>query len=721
MQVRLLGPVDVVVEGASRPVPGVRRQALLAVLALRCGEIVDADRLIDLVWGPAAPAANTLQTHVSHLRRTFGIPIVARPPGYVLELGPEGTDVLVAERLIRHAQHAISPTERAQQLQAGLALWRDRPLTGIASLAWASDEIRRLDQLWWQAKQSLIDAQLALGQHPQLLAELHRLIEEYPYDEALHGQLMLALYRAGRQVDALAVYRRLQHTLADGLGIDPGQALRDQHTAILRQDTSLDLSPPIEAPATTTATTPAVTVLAQLPTALLERPQVVSERADAPEGWAVFQDAYARGQRDDDVEAMAADVLALAGAWLQDRRGGTTGAMIQSRLRHVLTLVDPDSSLALRLRARLVAETDFAAGESTAILTVVEESRVSTDPRARADVLTGAVQCLLGPDDGPLRRALAEELVGLSVHTGREVDLLVGSLMMTSTMFLEADVRAERALAELRALASTCGHRGVELAVSSIEVTLAVRAGRLADAERMARECAREGRQARHPDAANWLVAHLINIRWYQGRTPELIPLLEELVNSPTLTTVDYSYQSALAMARALGGDRRGAASALARLRQHGLARLPRTCNWMTMMPGVVTTALLLGDVEASAEAYELMLPYAHRPMMAGLGLACFGSVHTALGTACLTTRDLDKAVEHFRLSVRDNEVLEHWPAVAHARRLYADALSLRGGPHDAAASAEALTAAVEDAHRLGIPLRTNAYRSSLLGNERVC
>jgi hypothetical protein len=454
---------------------------------------------------------------------------------------------------------------------------------------------------------------------------------------------------------------------------------------------------------------------------------VVSEReastafpdAGEPDGWAVFMDAHMRGQQDGDVEATAADVLALAGTWLQEHRGGAAGAIIQGRLRHALTLVDPDSSLALRLRARLVAEADFAAGESAGILAVVQESRASTDPLARADALTGAVQCLLGPDDGPLRRTLAAELVGLSVHTGREFDLLVGTLMMTATMFLEADVRAVRALAELRALASSCGHGGVNLAVSAIDVTRAVRAGRLADAERMAREYAREGRQARHPDAANWLVAHLINIRWFQGRTPELIPMLEKIVNSPTLTTVDYSYLPALAMARALGGDRRGAASTLAQLRQHGLAKLPRTCNWITIMPGVVVTALLLGDVEAAAESYELLLPYANRPIMAGLALTCFGSVQTTLGTACLTTGDLDEAVEHFRLAIRDNEVLEHWPAVAHARRLYADALNLRGGPDDAAASAEALTAAVEDASLLGIPMRTNAYRSSLLVNGR--
>jgi hypothetical protein len=107
-------------------------------------------------------------------------------------------------------------------------------------------------------------------------------------------------------------------------------------------------------------------------------------------------------------------------------------------------------------------------------------------------------------------------------------------------------------------------------------------------------------------------------IRSFQGNMPELIPLLEKVVTSLTLTTVDYPYLSALAMARAFAGDRRGAASALAQLCQHGQANLPRTCNWLTMMPGVVATARLLGDVEVSREAYGLLVPYAHRPMMAG-------------------------------------------------------------------------------------------------------
>jgi DNA-binding SARP family transcriptional activator len=268
MQVRLLGSVEVVRHGVARPVAGSRRQALLAVLAVHCGAVVDAARLIDVVWGRAPPAGNTLQSHLSHLRRKFGVPVVARAPGYLLDLASEGTDVLVAERLIRQGQQTTDLTGRVQHLRAALALWRGRPLAGLADLVWAEEQIRRLDQLWLQAKQSLVEAQLALGQHAQLVAELQQLVQEHPYDERLHGQLMLALYRSGRQADALAVYDRLRRALSDGLGIDPGQVLRDQHAGMLRQDPSLQ-TPVAPAVATASAAVRAVvTPPAQLPPAV---------------------------------------------------------------------------------------------------------------------------------------------------------------------------------------------------------------------------------------------------------------------------------------------------------------------------------------------------------------------------------------------------------------------------------------------------------------------
>ena len=269
VQVRLLGPVDVVVGGAVRPVRGLRRKAVLAVLALHGGGIVSTDRLADVVWDGATPqrAVNALQTHVSYLRQVLGnkAAIVARPPGYLLDLGDGVTDVQAAERLIREGMQPGDLASRARQLQAALALWRGRPLMDVAGLAWLEEQAGRLDQLWLQASRALIEVRLALGEHAQLLAELERLSTDHPFDEQIHAQLMLALYRAGRQADALAAYQRLRCALSDEVGIDPSQPSRDLHAAILRQDEALDLSPPaiMAPPAVAGAPVPA-----QLPSAV---------------------------------------------------------------------------------------------------------------------------------------------------------------------------------------------------------------------------------------------------------------------------------------------------------------------------------------------------------------------------------------------------------------------------------------------------------------------
>ncbi|MGI5240972.1 BTAD domain-containing putative transcriptional regulator [Dactylosporangium sp. CA-139066] len=249
MQVRLLGPVDAEVDGAVREISGLRRKAVLAALAVAHGEIVSTDRLIEAVWGddPPATALNTLQRHVSYLRQVLGDrdAIRARPPGYVLDLGPaDPTDAARAERLIAQADRAGAPAERAGLLQAALALWRGRALEDVAGLAGLDAEAERLDNLWVAARTALVDARLLLGEHAQVLPDLERLARDHPLDERVHGQLMLALYRGGRPSDALAAYRRLRSALAADLGLDPGQPLRDLEAAILRQDPSLDQAGP---------------------------------------------------------------------------------------------------------------------------------------------------------------------------------------------------------------------------------------------------------------------------------------------------------------------------------------------------------------------------------------------------------------------------------------------------------------------------------------------
>jgi DNA-binding SARP family transcriptional activator/tetratricopeptide (TPR) repeat protein len=245
---RLLGPVDVMVDGGPRPVPGSRRKAVLATLALHGGEVVSTGQLVDVVWGNAASpkAVSTLQSHVSFLRSVLGskAAIVARPPGYLLDLGDGGTDVWLAERLLREGRQAADPVQGVRDLRAALALWRGRPLADVAGSAWLEEQAERLDLLRLQVRRALSQARLAAGEHEQLVPDLEQMAADCPLDEQVHAELMLALYRSGRQADALAVYRRLRHVLDEQVGISPSQMLRDLETAILRQDRALDAPAP---------------------------------------------------------------------------------------------------------------------------------------------------------------------------------------------------------------------------------------------------------------------------------------------------------------------------------------------------------------------------------------------------------------------------------------------------------------------------------------------
>jgi DNA-binding SARP family transcriptional activator len=243
------------------------------MLALHDREVVSVSRLVDVVWGAAAPptATNSLQVHVSYLRGVLGnkAAIRAHPPGYVFDLGAESTDVQVVERLLRQGMQSDDPAYRVRQLAAALALWRGQALADLADLSGLEDQARRLDLLCLEVRRTLSEARLAAGEHTQLVPGLEQMAAEHPLDLRIHAQLMLALYRSGRQADALAVYRRLRQTLGDQLGIDPSQQLRDLETAILQQDPALDA--PDARPAAVPLSSPPVpvaTVPAQLPSAV---------------------------------------------------------------------------------------------------------------------------------------------------------------------------------------------------------------------------------------------------------------------------------------------------------------------------------------------------------------------------------------------------------------------------------------------------------------------
>ncbi len=235
MDVRLLGPVEVSVDGRRVPLGGSKARALVAILALNAAKPVSSDRLIAGLWGEEPPptATKTLQAYVSRLRRALeaggdGSTIVTRPSGYELRVGPDDVDARRFERLVERG----SPRE-------ALTLWRGGALDDVADEPFAAVEIRRLEELKLAAIEQALDSELEAGRHLELVAELEALVADHPLRERLRGQLMLALYRSGRQADALAAYRNVRATLVDQIGIEPGVELQQLHEAMLRHDPSL--------------------------------------------------------------------------------------------------------------------------------------------------------------------------------------------------------------------------------------------------------------------------------------------------------------------------------------------------------------------------------------------------------------------------------------------------------------------------------------------------
>jgi DNA-binding SARP family transcriptional activator len=249
---RVLGPLEVLDGDRALAFGGSRQRALLAMLLLHANELVSADRLIDALWGAAPPptAAKTIQVYVSRLRKELGDGrLVTQAPGYALQVDRSELDLAQFEQLLGEAQRS-EPARAADTLRRALALWRGPALADLAYESFAQPEIARLEELRWAALEQRIDADLAAGHHAELVGELGALVAEHPLRERLRGQLMLALYRSGRQAEALNAYRQARRELSDELGLEPSEELRQLEQAILRQDPALE--PEREALAATT-------------------------------------------------------------------------------------------------------------------------------------------------------------------------------------------------------------------------------------------------------------------------------------------------------------------------------------------------------------------------------------------------------------------------------------------------------------------------------------
>lgn len=250
---RLLGPLEICSRGKSVPLGGQKQRALLALLLLHANEVVSRDRLIDGVWGESPPStiASVLNVYLSKLRKLLATcgseaALLTHPHGYMLRIDPEQLDLNRFERLVDEGREALGAgkfEEAAARVGEALTLWRGPPLSDLADAPFATSTIGRLGELRFCALENRIEAGLALGRHSDLVPELEALVAEHPLRERCRAQLMIALYRTGRQTEALQSYREARRLLAEDVGIDPGPELQRLEKAILIQDPSLE--PPV--------------------------------------------------------------------------------------------------------------------------------------------------------------------------------------------------------------------------------------------------------------------------------------------------------------------------------------------------------------------------------------------------------------------------------------------------------------------------------------------
>ena len=254
MELRVLGPVQVLDAGVPLPLGGAKQRAVLVILALHADRVVSTDALIEGLWGQAPPesATNMVQAYVSRLRKVLNRPdgglrlASTTRPGYILTVEPAAMDLVRFEKMTRRAaiEASADTAAAATRLREALTLWRGEPLAEFPSEPFTQFERPRLGERRLAAAIALMDAELTSGRHAEVIGELTEWAARYPLNERLPAQLMLALYRSGRQAEALAAFQRTRRTLTDELGVEPGPALRELEASVLAHRPHFNWTPP---------------------------------------------------------------------------------------------------------------------------------------------------------------------------------------------------------------------------------------------------------------------------------------------------------------------------------------------------------------------------------------------------------------------------------------------------------------------------------------------
>lgn len=363
-------------------------------------------------------------------------------------------------------------------------------------------------------------------------------------------------------------------------------------------------------------------------------------------------------------------VLGWNGLWVHENRGVVDALRVQAWRERAMHRLSASSQTAKRLAVRDAAEADYNEGSVARVEAILADAQRSADHLLLAEALNLGHHCMLGPEHAERRLRLADQLVALGATDGRSIDLLMGVVWRTVDLVLLGDPHADRAVSELERLASDPDHLATLYLVSAFKVMQLIRSGRLDDAEQAAAACFERGEEVGDADALGWYGAQLCALRWYQGRSAELVPFISELVSSQTLASTNEAYLAALAVATADAGGTDEAAIALRRLRGPGFASLRSSSTWLVSLLGAALAAYAVRDQDVALEVRDLLTPFANLPVMASLGVACFGSAHYPLALAALTLDDDDDARLHLEAAIRHNQALGNLPATRMAQRL---------------------------------------------------
>jgi len=415
MEFRILGPFEVVGSMGLIDLRGAKRRGLLACLLVHAGRPMSTDRLVEELWGAGGSegAARTVQTYVSQLRKLLHseeASLVTRPGGYVLEVDPVSVDAYRFEQGVTAASAEIDPARRLTVLDGALALWRGPPLGEFGDSGWAESEVTRLDGLRLQALRRRCETLLDLGRAGEAVAELDTLVRVHPLDEGLWAQLMLALYRSGRQANALAAYQRARRHLVEELGIEPGPHLVELEHRILNQDPTLVV--PADSPVNVVSGTVTATFLfCDLvgSTALLTRLGDDAGDEVRRECYAVFREALAtHGGRE--VKSTGDGVFAVFPTSVE--RAVSCGVAMQ---RGLAGLADARPELGLGVRVGIaVGEAKAEEGDWYGT-PVVEAERLCTAAHGGQILVADVVCTLAGTRGGHSFRSVgALELKGLA-------------------------------------------------------------------------------------------------------------------------------------------------------------------------------------------------------------------------------------------------------------------------------------------------------------------